>query len=546
MNIRKLTLCSLVCLLSLFMLCPMVTFAASNDSTIYVDAVNGNDSNENVGTSAATAYKSLEAAVNAAKSGDTIQLGAGTYTLYNKGANVANKDLTFVGSGTGNTTWLVGPTTPDPKKFGTEYNSDYSFDVRSTDAKETVTFKNMTLQSGSVNYLGFAGTDNTVVENCVIDGKTFYWGNSSALFKNTVFNCPPGDYALWTYGTPLETFEGCTFNSSGKIINVYADFATDKNDVTINFKDCTVNNSSSNKPVLNINDSNKGEKKYYINISGDNSVTGVDPDSMTCSRLFGYSGKAANNSGRSVVTMEGTTVWSNGKRAVAHSHDISGGSYNNGVASGNKNQYTEGYKDDAFSEKFDEWVDSDNGSQYRLGRKVCDYCGYEEYIMEVRLNASKTLDGKTPSGSDFNFVLKDDRGNVVQEKKNAGGDITFDVLTLPTNENHVYTISEVKGNDNNIEYDATVYEVKIEAPGERSSEVVSITKDGKEYSEKPLFENKTKSSSPDDPGKTDDSNKQNNEDSPKTGDETNVVLYLTLFCLSISALAGTLYLRKRS
>lgn len=44
-----------------------------------------------------TGYTTLEAAVNAAKSGDTINLEAGKYTLYQKGANVLNKNLTFVG-----------------------------------------------------------------------------------------------------------------------------------------------------------------------------------------------------------------------------------------------------------------------------------------------------------------------------------------------------------------------------------------------------------------------------------------------------------------
>lgn len=174
----------------------------------------------------------LVAAVNNAKSGDIIELAAGTYTLYNKGADVNNKDLTFVGAGTGETTWLIGPTVPDPAKYGTEYNSDYSFDVRSTEAKETVTFKNMTLQSGSVNYLGFAGTDNTVVEDCVIEGKTCYWGYTSATFKNTTFKCPTKDYALWTYSSPTMTFEGCTFKSSGKVINVYTDYGAGTHDIT--------------------------------------------------------------------------------------------------------------------------------------------------------------------------------------------------------------------------------------------------------------------------------------------------------------------------
>ncbi len=44
-------------------------------------------------------YETLENAVNDAKSGDTIVLGEGKYTLYGRNANTRGKDLTFVGQG---------------------------------------------------------------------------------------------------------------------------------------------------------------------------------------------------------------------------------------------------------------------------------------------------------------------------------------------------------------------------------------------------------------------------------------------------------------
>lgn len=181
-------------------------------------------------------YETLEAAVTAAKSGDTITLGEGKYTLYKKGAVTLGKDLTFVGQGADKTAWGIGATIPNPDLFGTEYNGDYSFD-----GAGTITFKNMTLQSGAVDYLGFIRADHTVTENCVINGKTFYWGYSSATFKDTIFNCPAGDYALWTYSSPMMTFDTCTFNSSGKTINVYSDFIKGTLDIIVNYKDCTVN-----------------------------------------------------------------------------------------------------------------------------------------------------------------------------------------------------------------------------------------------------------------------------------------------------------------
>ena len=63
----------------------------------------------------------------------------------------------------------------------------------------------MTLRSGDANYLGFIRANNTIVENCVINGKTFYWGYETAIFSNTIFNCPALDYAIWTYSSPVMT-----------------------------------------------------------------------------------------------------------------------------------------------------------------------------------------------------------------------------------------------------------------------------------------------------------------------------------------------------
>ena len=281
---------------------------SSAGGTIYVDAENGNDSNVNVGKSWETAYKTLKPAVTAAKSGDTIQLGAGNYTLYkvNSEGHTKGKDLTFVGRGADKTGWNIGAEVPDPANFGTEYNGDYSFD-----GAGTITFQNMTLRSGSANYLGFIRADNTVVENCTINGKTFYWGYTSAMFKDTTFNCPSGDYAIWTYSSPVMTFNNCTFNSSGKVINVYTDYGAGKQNITVNFEGCTVvNTGSSLKPVLNINDSNMGNFKYIINISGDIKASGVNYcDKATCSRLFGFGGKAdSNNKGKTIVKFGDTVV----------------------------------------------------------------------------------------------------------------------------------------------------------------------------------------------------------------------------------------------
>ena len=303
----KKTLAIMLALIMVLALVPTVAFAAGN--TIYVDANKGDDTTGK-GTETEP-YKTVEAAAKAAASGDTIMLGEGNYTLYGVSSEktTKTKDLTFVGQGADKTGWNIGAVVPDPANFGTEYNGDYSFD-----GAGTITFRNMTLQSGAANYLGFIRADKTIVENCTVNGKTFYWGYTSATFTKTTFNCPTGDYAVWTYSSPMMTFDECTFNSTGKVINVYTDYGAGKYDITVNFKNCTVNNTGESlKPVLNINDSNMDKFKYVLNIAGDNKVNGVDVDNITRSSLFGFGGKEDNNAGKTVVKIEGTTVWQDGK-----------------------------------------------------------------------------------------------------------------------------------------------------------------------------------------------------------------------------------------
>lgn len=314
-------------------------------------------------------YPSLEAAVTAAGDGATITLGEGSYTLYKKirdNQKPKGKDLTFVGQGPEVTTWQIGPEVPDPSKYGTEYNSDYSFD-----GAKTVTFKNMTLRSGTVDYLGFIRIDNTVVEDCVINGKTDYWGYTSAEFNDTTFNAPSSNYALWTYCSPIMTFNNCTFNANGKVINVYTDAGAGDHNITVNFNNCTVNSNfqsyvsmfSNNKTALNINDSNMGSYKYIININDPKTITAAR-DKTTCSQMFGYGGKAAtNNKGKTDVHLNGELVWTNGEMQT-HS-------------------YTDGEHDNAFTTSYSEWETIDARNEWRDVTKTCDYCGWSETQKEI-------------------------------------------------------------------------------------------------------------------------------------------------------------------
>lgn len=339
----------------------------------------------------AGSFAKLEDAVKAASSGDTIILGEGNYTLYGISSvdTTKGKDLTFVGQGPDKTAWNIGAKVPDPANFGTEYNGDYSFD-----GAKTVTFKNMTLRSGKVDYLGFIRIDNTVVENCVINGKTDYWGYTSAEFIDTTFNAPNGQYALWTYCSPTMTFDNCTFNATGKVINVYTDYGAGKRDIKVNFNNCTVNSISSflaRKQALNINDSNMAGYRYIIHIN--NSTANMDEkdrDETTCSRMFGFGGKKDNNTGRTQVYWNDELVWNDGVK-LTHS-------------------YTDGEHDKAFTTSYSEWTSSDaERIAKREVTKTCDYCGWTKkewetasvYRLQYNLNGG---DGDaTANYSDANY-----------------------------------------------------------------------------------------------------------------------------------------------
>lgn len=333
-----------------------------------------------------TTYTSLATAVAEAQSGDTIELGEGNYTLYGVPSvgSTQGKNLTFVGQGPDKTAWNIGAEVPNPEYYGTEYNGDYSFD-----GAKTVTFKNMTLRSGKVDYLGFIRIDNTVVENCVINGKTDYWGYTSAVFKDTTFNAPSSNYALWTYCSPTMTFDTCTFNANGKAINVYTDYSAGKHNIRVNFINCTVNSYSFGKQALNINDRNMGNYKYIINIYNPDVTAARSTE--TCSQVFGFGGKKDNNTGRTQVYWNGNLVWKDGEK-LTHS-------------------YTDGEKDDAYTiTDHSDWTSS--GAERidkREVTKTCDYCGWTKKewetasVYRLQYNLNEGVGDETANYSDANY-----------------------------------------------------------------------------------------------------------------------------------------------
>ena len=322
-------------------------------------------------------YTSLVDAVRAAGDVATITLGEGEYDLYKKISenDLAGKKLTFVGKGADKTIWNIGYAIDQP----TAEDCDYDLG-----GAEKITFENMKLKCGTGDYHGFARIHNTVVRDCVIEGKTFYWGYTSAEFINTTFNAPSGDYALWTYSSPIMTFDHCTFNTSGKAINVYTDYSAGKYDIRVYFNNCTVNSSSFKKQALKINDRNMRPHKYIIWIS--NPQVEAARDDITCSQVFGFGGEEASNTGYTDVYLDGDLVWTGGKMKT-HS-------------------YTDGEHDKAFTPSYSEWTSS--GAD-RIAKcevtKTCDYCGWTkkewEYASVYRLQYNLN-EGVGDATADYN------------------------------------------------------------------------------------------------------------------------------------------------
>lgn len=345
-------------------------------------------------------YPSLEAAVSAAGDSATITLGEGVYSLGDTKQKVTTKSLTFVGKGPDKTTWKIqAPQAP----YGADGWCDYSFD-----GSDSITFQDMTV-IGSVypdgtikakDTQGYVRVQNITLKDCVFNGRADYWGYTSTTFDNVTFNAPgtaesgisDTNYSLWTYTGKTYTFRDCTFNSTGKTINVYR-HVDPGYDVTVNFENCTVNSNFAtsakvSKTALSIGDHTFDGSKYILNIITPH-VTAAR-DNFTCSQVFGFGDNKDKNTGRTDVYLNGDLVWTGGKK-LTHS-------------------YTDGEHDKAFTPSYSEWTPS--GAD-RIDKcevtKTCDYCGWTkkewEYASVYRLqyNLNEGVGAENVDYSDANY-----------------------------------------------------------------------------------------------------------------------------------------------
>lgn len=181
----------------------------------------------------------------------TISLTPGTYIIPD---DAQGKTLTFIGTGD-----------PEDTKIATQDDGSYEGCDYSLDGA-TVTFENITINTDSHTYTGYARCKGTY-KNCVINGTYTLYGDSK--FENCTFNVSGDVYNIWTWGAQNMEFDTCTFNSDGKALLLYQEGT---NTINLTVKNCTFNDNgglTAKKAAIEIGDAPYGKTPTYnVTVSG--------------------------------------------------------------------------------------------------------------------------------------------------------------------------------------------------------------------------------------------------------------------------------------
>lgn len=277
--------------LILFVMMTVISVSLSFSSTIYVYAKNGDEiiSNEIVARIGDVNYTSLDEAIIAAKTGQTIEIiKQGTYLL-----NSIPNNITIKGIGTG----IV-------------FDCEDSVNICST--PNGVTFENVEFNIGLSSYHGFQDASTINMNNCTLNGLLFsYWDMN---FVDCTFNQNVVEYSMWLYRGDV-SYKNCIFNGYGKFVNVYNEGAF-QNKITV--ESCTANNlsASGNKAVFNIKET-CGDLilNTTVELKGTNTYEGPAPISADDKTVYNsflqvedFAEEKTGVNGISVIVEEGTTI----------------------------------------------------------------------------------------------------------------------------------------------------------------------------------------------------------------------------------------------
>mgnify|MGYP000863437181 CR=1 FL=1 len=105
-----------------------------------------------------------------------------------------------------------------------------------------------------------------------------------------------------------------------------------------------------------------------------------------------------------------------------------------------------------------------------------EFNNYAVAPVKAQFNFTKKLEGRELRAGEFSFVLKDEKGNVIETVTNdVTGKIQFSALTFKRGEEgiYIYHVEEVKGTEAGIEYDRMIATVGIKV--KKDGRVLTVT-----------------------------------------------------------------------
>jgi hypothetical protein len=171
--------------------------------------------------------------------------GKNAYTV---AANDADSFKAAIDAGAENVVLANGNyTMPEPDLRGKTLTitgtKDVVIDATAVDARDqfvtgaTMVFDGVTINFGTVNYMGFANTASLTYKNCKINGLQFLFGEN-VTFENCEFDSNGAEHSVWTYGCKNVSFTECDFTYGDRCVNCYSDNNVAGGQI-VNFTKCT-------------------------------------------------------------------------------------------------------------------------------------------------------------------------------------------------------------------------------------------------------------------------------------------------------------------
>ena len=157
---------------------------------------------------------------------------------------------------------------------------------------------------------------------------------------------------------------------------------------------------------------------------------------------------------------------------------------------------------------------------------------------QVTFTAKKVLNGKPLEAGQFKFELKEGDKVVATATNAADGTVTFGAIEYATAGEHTYTITEVKGDDENIKYDENSYKVTVTVTDNGAGQLVTTVEGNN-----PTITNTYTEPKKEEP-KEDPKGEQPKGDLPNTGG-ADFTAFSTILGLVLAALAGLVYRAKK-